>query len=100
MKREKFTGNAQFLRETLETSWGCQGSQGLVLDQHGPLGPPLVHPKSNSWLLLTGHFGTLFHFSYGLLNGAKQLWPVSNANSAKAPRTVGVNVFDRTQELI
>ena len=36
VKTQHFTGNAQFLWETLETSWGCQGSQGHVLDQHGP----------------------------------------------------------------
>ena len=39
VKTHHCTGNAQSLWETLETSSGCQGSQGYVLDQHGPLWP-------------------------------------------------------------
>ena len=31
MKTQNFAGNAHFLQGTLETSWGCQGSQGHVL---------------------------------------------------------------------
>ena len=34
VKTLNFTGNAQFLRETLETSWGWQGSEGHVQKGH------------------------------------------------------------------
>ena len=69
VKTQNFRGNAQFLRETLQTSWGCQRSSRHVL---GSRWPTIAHTKSvfvsrNCWKAI------LDDFLYFWLRGEKHL---------------------------